>query len=73
MAQTPEMGRKIEEMDVSSPTLRWISIDHPKTEIPIGEDDRVLESIFNLEYDTWELLVLVQPTEGDEESDETET
>lgn len=58
------------EMDVTSPTLRWVSIQHPQQPIPIGDDDYVLDSFFNVQYNTWEVLVLVEPGEEPDADDE---
>ncbi|NHN42734.1 hypothetical protein G9C85_13995 [Halorubellus sp. JP-L1] len=62
----------IEEMDVDSPTLRWVSIEHPQDAVPIGPDDYVLESVFNPGIDAWEALVLVQPRESEDEDEDEE-
>lgn len=51
------------EMDVSLPTLRWISMQHPQQVEPLGEDDQVVNSVYNSQLNTWEVLVLVNPTE----------
>ena len=57
----------IGEMSVDSPTLRWVSIDRPGASVPIGSDDYVLESVFNPGIDAWEVLVLVEPRETEED------
>ena len=62
----------IGEMDVDSPTLRWVSIEHPQDAVPIGPDDYVLESVFNPGIDAWEVLVLVQPREGEDATEPEE-
>lgn len=62
----------VSEMTVSTPTLRWISIGHPQEQVPIGENDYVIESVFNPQMDSWEVLVLLQPGETDEDEDEEE-
>lgn len=54
------------EMDVSTPTLRWISLTDPQDTVALGEQDYVLDSVFNMQYGSWEVLVLVQPTETEE-------
>ena len=60
----------VSEMSVSTPTVRWITIDHPRDQVTLGEDDYVLQSVFNHQRDAWEVLVLVQPRESDEEEEE---
>lgn len=67
---TVQQAPPVSQMDVPTPTLRWISIGHPQEQIPIGEDDYVLQSVFNHQIDAWEILVLVQPEEGDEDEEE---
>jgi hypothetical protein len=62
----------ISEMSVSTPTLRWVSIDHPGTQIPLGPDDYVLDSVYNHQVDAWEVLVLVQPAEEPDEDEDDE-
>jgi hypothetical protein len=72
---TPSEGRQrqpISEMMVSTPTLRRVSIDHPQAQIPLGPDDYVLDSVYNHQIDTWEVLVLVQPREEEEGEEEDE-
>jgi hypothetical protein len=61
------MPEPIPEMGVDSPTLRWVSIQHPQEPAAIGEDDYVLDSFFNPQYNTWEVLVLVEPDEEQSE------
>jgi|GEM_PF-6677539 len=50
-------------MDVTTPTLRWVSVPHPQQPMAIGEADEVLSSFFNVQFNTWEVLVLVHPKE----------
>ena len=63
-AQGPE---PVTEMDVQSPTLRWVSLQHPQQPIPIGDSDYVLDSFFNVQFNTWEVLVLIEPAEDEED------
>ena len=58
----------IAEMEITEPTLTWLEISHPQQPIPIGEDDRVLDSTFNEQQDVWEVLLVALPEE--EEVDE---
>lgn len=55
---------------MSTPTLRRVSIGGPGEQVPLGEDDYVLDSYYDPQRDAWTVLVLVQPT--DPEDDETE-
>ena len=59
----------IAEMDITEPTVTWLEVSHPQQPIPIGENDRVLDSQFNEQYDVWEVLLVALP---DEEEDEDE-
>jgi hypothetical protein len=69
-ADAPVEEEPISEMVVSTPTLRWVSIDHPQTRIPLGPDDYVLDSVYNHQIDAWEVLVLVEPREQEASEDE---
>lgn len=62
----------IMEMEVSSPTLRRVSMDHLQDQLPIGPDDYVLNSVYNHQLDAWEVLVIVQPREDEEADTEAE-
>ncbi|WP_227355020.1 hypothetical protein [Haladaptatus salinisoli] len=67
-AETEEIA-DIAEMDITEPTLTWLEIAHPQQPIPIGENDRVLNSYFNEQQDVWEVLLVALP---DDESDADE-
>lgn len=62
----------IAEMEITGPVLTWLEISHPQQPVPIGENDRVLDSRFNEEYDVWEVLLVALPdeSEGDEEEED---
>lgn len=62
----------MEEGGVSTPTLRWVSLSDPQQAVALDTEDYVLDSFFNAQYGVWEVLVLVQPTEGEEEETEDE-
>lgn len=51
----------IMEMEVTEPTLTWLEVEDPLQPVPIGENDRVLDSHFNDEYDVWEVLLVALP------------
>ncbi|WP_227376078.1 hypothetical protein [Haladaptatus halobius] len=67
-AETEEIA-DIAEMEITEPTLTWLEISHPQQPIPIGENDRVLNSYFNEQQDVWEVLLVALP---DEETDADE-
>lgn len=56
--------------DIDSPCLEWVTIDHPDEMYVLADDDYVLDTYFNPEYDAWEALVLLRPGEEDDEDDE---
>ena len=60
----------IAEMDITEPTVTWLEVSHPQQPIPIGENDRVLDSHFNEQYDVWEVLLVALPDEEEEDDDE---
>jgi len=60
----------IAEMDVTDPTVTWLEVSHPQQPIPIGENDRVLDSHFNEQYDVWEVLLVALPGEEEDEDDD---
>lgn len=63
----PAQPDDIAEMEITEPTVTWLEISHPQQPIPIGEDDRVLDSYFNEQYDVWEVLLIAFPEEKEEE------
>lgn len=60
----------IAEMEITGPVLTWLEISHPQQPVPIGENDRVLDSRYNEEYDVWEVLLVALPDESDETEEE---
>ena len=60
----------IAEMEITGPVLTWLEVSHPQQPVPIGENDRVLDSRFNEEYDVWEVLLVALPDESEEEEAE---
>lgn len=69
-AETARRPDDIAEMDITEPTVTWLEVSHPQQPIPIGENDRVLDSHFNEQYDVWEVLLVALPEEGEDEEDE---
>jgi len=73
MGEGMEPGQQpddIAEMDITEPTVTWLEVSHPQQPIPIGENDRVLNSHFNEQYDVWEVLLVALPEDDEEEDDE---
>ena len=69
-AQAAGQPNDIAEMDITEPTVTWLEVSHPQQPIPIGENDRVLNSHFNEQYDVWEVLLVALPDEDEEEADD---
>lgn len=67
-----QQAMPMEEGGVSTPTLRWVSLSDPQQAVALDTEDYVLDSYFNAQYGVWEVLVLVQPTEGEDEEPEDE-
>ncbi|WP_435153495.1 hypothetical protein [Haladaptatus sp. DFWS20] len=65
-AETEEIA-DIAEIEITEPMLTWLEVSHPQQPIPIGENDRVLDSKFNEQHDVWEVLLVALPEEEDEE------
>lgn len=57
--------------DVQTPTLRLISVGR-REDVPLGPKDRVLDSTYDHQRDTWEALVVVLPRESESTADEEE-
>lgn len=68
--QQPQQATRPSEREVTTPTLQWVTLSGPQDRIPLGEEDYVLESIFDMERGCWEVLVLLQPSEDEGEREE---
>lgn len=68
--QQASQPENIAEMEITGPVLTWLEISHPQQPVPIGENDRVLDSRYNEEYDVWEVLLVALPEESDEDENE---
>jgi hypothetical protein len=72
-----QQPQRISEMDVSTPTLRWVTVSGPMDQVPLGVDDYVIDSVYDPQAAAWSVLVLVQPGEQaemdeDEAADEAD-
>lgn len=47
--------------ELDSPCLEWVTIENPNDAYVLREDDYVLDSHLNPEFDSWETLVLLKP------------
>ncbi len=63
----PIPSEDIAEMEITEPTLTWLELSRPQQPIPIGEEDRVLNSRFNEQHDVWEVLLVAMPTEEEDD------
>lgn len=55
-----------EEEQITTPMLRWIRIVDPGQMMPIGENEEVLDTVYNGQYNAWEVLVRTPPEEAPE-------
>ena len=46
--------------------LRWLVIENPDQSIVLNEDDYILDSYFNPQFDIWEVLIRLEPEEKEE-------
>ncbi|ODR83396.1 hypothetical protein BG842_09755 [Haladaptatus sp. W1] len=58
------------DIDITEPTLTWLQLVQPHQPIPIGDEDRVLDSRFNTQWDCWEVLVVAMPESDTSEEPE---
>lgn len=73
MGEQAEAAQRVDdiaEMDITEPTVTWLEVSHPQQPIPIGENDRVLDSHFNEQYDVWEVLLVALPEDEEEDEDD---
>jgi len=61
-AETEKLA-DIAEMEITEPTLTWLEVSHPQQPIPLGQNDRVIDSRFNEQQDVWEVLLIALPDE----------
>lgn len=64
-AETEQIA-DIAEMEITDPTLTWLEVSQPQQPIPLGENDRVIDSRFNEQHDVWEVLLVALPDEEEE-------
>jgi len=57
-----EIDRSAQEQ----PELRWIALEDPEQSFLLQEDDYILDSQFNREFDIWEVLIRLEPEESAE-------
>jgi hypothetical protein len=67
-----ESQETITDIDITEPTLTWLQLVRPHQPIPIGDEDRVLESRFNTRLDCWEILLLSMPESDTSEKREAD-
>ncbi|WP_231183583.1 hypothetical protein [Haladaptatus sp. DYF46] len=61
-----ERTADIAEIEITEPTLTWLEVSQPQQPIPLGENDRILDSRFNEQHDMWEVLLLALPDKEEE-------
>ncbi len=57
---------ELERGDRTQPLLRWLVVEDPEQSFQLHEDDYVLDSQFNPEFDVWEVLIRIEPDTNDE-------
>ncbi|MFW5911816.1 MAG: hypothetical protein ACOCQV_03660 [Halolamina sp.] len=45
----------------TQPELRWIALEDPEQSFLLEEDDYILDSHFNPQFDIWEVLIRLEP------------
>lgn len=67
--QHEEQVVQFERADHEQPQLKWIVVEDPSHSFLLKEDDYILDSYFNPQYDVWEVLVRLDNSEEEEEED----
>lgn len=50
-----------QEQRATGPVLRWVRLDSPGAMLPVDEDEEVLDTVFNPQFNAWEVLVRSTP------------
>lgn len=53
-----------QEQRPTGPALRWVRLDNPMAMLPIGEDEEVLDTVYNPQFNAWEVLVRTPAEDG---------
>lgn len=61
-----EQPVEFERKEQEQPHLKWVVVENPDQSFLLEEDDYLLDSYFNPEYDVWELLIRLEPAEEDD-------
>jgi len=56
---------ELERGEQAQPQLTWVVVENPDQAFLLEEDDYILDSHFNPQYDIWEVLIRLEP-EDDE-------
>lgn len=54
---------ELERSDIEQPELRWIALEDPEQSFLLMDDDYILDSHFNSQFDIWEVLIRLEPDE----------
>lgn len=57
---------EVERSPRGQPELRWIALEDPDQSFLLQEDDYILDSHFNPQFDVWEVLIRLEPDESEE-------
>lgn len=51
---------ELERGEQAQPQLKWVVVENPDQTFLLEEDDYILDSHFNPEYDIWEVLIRLE-------------
>lgn len=57
---------EFERGDLEQHQLKWIVLEHPDQTVLLEDDDYILDSYFNPQYDVWEVLIRLDPSTSEE-------
>lgn len=64
--QYPPRLIELERSPEGQPELRWIALEDPDESVLLNEDDYILDSHFNPQFDVWEVLIRLEPASPEE-------
>lgn len=57
---------ELERSPQGQPELRWIALEDPEQSFLLKENDYILDSHFNPQFDVWEVLIRLEPDSSEE-------
>lgn len=61
-----EQPVELERGNEEQPQLKWVVMETPGQSFLLGEDDYILDSYFNPQYDIWEVLIRLESPDEEE-------